>query len=98
LAPSFSNLLERFNQEIKRRTRVVGIFPNNTAILRLVGAVMVEQDEHWQLEGRRMFSQDSMAAIPPSSRGAPKSGAAGRSQGLNRSTIPCTQLIRRRMT
>jgi putative transposase len=59
-----TNLLERVNEEIKRRTRVVGIFPNDAAITRLVGAVLVEQDEHWQLEGRRMFSAESMAAIP----------------------------------
>jgi putative transposase len=59
-----TNLLERLNEEVKRRTRVVGIFPNDDAITRLVGAVLVEQDEHWQLEGRRMFSADSMAAIP----------------------------------
>jgi transposase-like protein len=59
-----TNLLERLNEEVKRRTRVVGIFPNDTSITRLVGAVLLEQDEHWQLEGRRMFSADSMAAIP----------------------------------
>jgi putative transposase len=59
-----TNLLERVNEEIKRRTRVVGIFPNDSAITRLVGAVLLEQDEHWQLEGRRMFSAESMAAIP----------------------------------
>ena len=59
-----TNLLERVNEEIKRRTRVVGIFPNDAAITRLVGAVLLEQDEHWQLEGRRMFTAESMAAIP----------------------------------
>jgi transposase-like protein len=59
-----TNLLERVNEEVKRRTRVVGIFPNDAAITRLVGAVLLEQDEHWQLEGRRMFSPESMAAIP----------------------------------
>jgi transposase-like protein len=58
-----TNLLERVNEEIKRRTRVVGIFPNDAAITRLVGAVLLEQDEHWQLEGRRMFSAESMVAI-----------------------------------
>ena len=59
-----TNLLERVNEEIKRRTRVVGIFPNDASITRLVGAVLLEQHEHWQLEGRRMFSAESMATIP----------------------------------
>jgi putative transposase len=67
-----TNLLERVNEEIKRRTRVVGIFPNDAAIVRLVGAVLLEQDEHWQLEGRRMFSQDTMAAIPPMAEELPE--------------------------
>jgi putative transposase len=43
---------------------VVGIFPNDPAITRLVEGVLLEQDEPWQLEGRRMFSAESMAAIP----------------------------------
>lgn len=59
-----TNRLERFNEEIKRRTHVVGIFPNDAAITRLVGAVLLEQHEHWLLEGRRMFAAESMAAIP----------------------------------
>lgn len=43
---------------------MVGIFPNDASITRLVGAVLLEEDEHWQLEGRRMFSAERMAAIP----------------------------------
>ena len=49
---------------IKRRFRVVGIFTNHAAITRLVGAVLLEQDERWQLEGRHIFSAESMAVIP----------------------------------
>jgi hypothetical protein len=53
------------NEGIKRRTRVVCVFPNDAAITRLVGAVLLEQQhEHWQLGGRRIFSAESMAAIP----------------------------------
>jgi len=59
-----TNLLERVNDEIKRRTRVVVIFPTAAAIERLMGAVLLEHDEHWQLEGRRIFSAESMAEIP----------------------------------
>jgi transposase-like protein len=49
---------------IKRRFRIVGIFTNHAAITRLVGAVLLEQDERWQLESRHMFSAESMAVIP----------------------------------
>ncbi len=66
-----TNLLERVNEEIKRRTRVVGIFPNDAAITRLVG-VLLEEHQHWQLEGRRMSSLDSMAAIPASADALPE--------------------------
>jgi transposase-like protein len=59
-----TNLLERVKKESKRRTRVVGIFPNDASITRLVGAVLLDQHEQLQLEGRRMFSAESMAAIP----------------------------------
>jgi hypothetical protein len=43
---------------------MVGILPNDAEITRLVGAVLMEQDRHWQLAGCRMFSAESMAAIP----------------------------------
>ncbi len=58
------HLLERVNEEIKCSTRVVGIFPSEAAITPLVVAVLLEQDEHWQLEGRRMFSSESVSTIP----------------------------------
>jgi len=62
-----TNPLERLNKEIKRRTRVVGIFPNDASIVRLVGALLVEQQEEWQLDGLRVFSELSMAKLDNSS-------------------------------
>ena len=59
-----TNPLERLNKEIKRRTNAVGIFPNDAAIVRLVGSQLLEQQEEWQLERRRFFSEATMAKIP----------------------------------
>ncbi len=56
-----TNPLERLNKEIKRRTRVFGIFPNDASIVRLVGALLLEQQEEWQHDGRPVFSEVSIA-------------------------------------
>lgn len=58
-----TNPLERLNKEVKRRTDVVGVFPNPAALLRLAGAVLVEAHDEWAATDRRYLSERSMAQL-----------------------------------
>ena len=60
-----TNPLERLNKEVKRRADVVGIFPSEQSILRLIGAVLLEANDEWQLQHRSMQVEAMADLMPP---------------------------------
>ena len=57
------NALERLNGEVKRRTDTIGIFPNGGAITRLVGAILLEQNDEWAVQRARYRTLETIAAL-----------------------------------
>ena len=58
-----TNPIERLNGEIKRRTEVVGIFPNEEAITRLIGAILLEQNDEWAVQRTRYMTLETIASL-----------------------------------
>ncbi len=60
-----TNPIERLNNEVKRRADVVGIPPSEQSIIRLIGAVLLEQNDEWQLQHRTMQAEGMAGLVPP---------------------------------
>ena len=58
-----TNPIEQLNGEIKRRAEIVGIFPNEEAITRLIGAILLEQNDEWSVQRARYMTLETIAAL-----------------------------------
>ena len=58
-----TNPIERLNGDIKRRTEIVGIFPNEEAITRLIGAILLEQNDEWAVQRARYMTLETIAPM-----------------------------------
>lgn len=76
-----SNHIERLNKELKRRSKVIGVFPNEDSVLRLMGSVLIEMHDA-MLAGRAVFSRDSLACLLKSDIPAKLIVIAGEQQQL----------------
>jgi putative transposase len=63
-----TNMIERLNKEIKRRTKVVGIFPDQPAVIRPIGTLLMDYDDDWRASQRKYFSNESMHFMIDSKR------------------------------
>lgn len=72
-----TNPLERLNKEIKRRARVVGIFPNEASVIRLVGMILADTNDEWITDERRYLSEGSMALLLPDRDNEPIAAITG---------------------
>lgn len=87
-----TNPLERVNREIGRRSDVVEIYPNDAALLRLAGALLIEQNDEWLVSRRYLSAESFEAVLEPPGSGDPRQGRERPAGGLKASIIPTTDL------